>query len=141
MGTDFIEQALSEADQMEFDRLKSNSDILRIIAHSNSQIETLDVGGVSVRFQAFISFKKRREMQALKKPTADSEMEESEGFIYSTLALLCMDEPYTKAVTWKIIHRMGGDVEGYLADIMGRIAERAAQMQDFRNRRGRKVPV
>jgi len=125
-----VQETLSEADQMEIERLKSNSDIQNIISDSKKAIDTININGVEIRFQSFISRPKRRQLSKVTTLKSDT-IESAEEVIYNTLALMCLDDPYNKPLTWKYIEAQGGDASEYLAKIMTKIKARAAQMRSF----------
>ena len=124
------QEILSEADQMEIEKLKSNSDIQNIISDSKKAIDTININGVEIRFQSFISRPKRRQLTKATSKKVDT-IEDAEDVIYNTLALMCLDYPYNKPITWKYIEAQGGDASEYLAKIMTKIKARATQMRSF----------
>jgi len=126
----FVEEAFAEIDQMELDKLKNNADIAKIIASDKKATDFILVDGVQVNFTPFVSRPIRHQLSKLK-PGDNPTMEEAEGIIYQTLALLCTDYPYDRPLTWKFIEAKGGDAGTHLAEIMGKIAARAEHMRKF----------
>lgn len=126
----WMEEAFSEADKMEVEKLKSNSDIQNIISDSKKAIDTININGVEIRFQSFISRQKRRQLSKVSTLKSDT-IEDAEEIIYNTLALMCLDDPYNKPLTWKYVEAQGGDASEYLSKIMVKIKARATQMRSF----------
>jgi hypothetical protein len=128
---DFVKEGFAEVDQMEIDKLKNNADIAKIIASDKGATDFILVDGVKVNFTPFVSRKVRHKLASLKPQGQVSDIEEAENIIYQTIALLCTDDPYNKALTWKFIEASGGDASKHLAEIMGKISARADQMRKF----------
>jgi len=126
-----IQDTLSEADQMEFEKLKSNIEVQKLITNSKKAVESISVDGVEVRFMPFLSRNVRRKLQVISKQKTDT-LQGQEDIIYNTLATLCLEDPWNKAVTWKFIEANGGDASEYLAQIMGKIKKRTEQLTSFR---------
>jgi hypothetical protein len=126
----FVQETFSEVDQMELEKLKSNSDIAKIIASDKKAVASIIVDGVQVNFTPFVSRPVRHQLSKLQKIGTPT-MEEAEELIYETLSLLCTDYPYNRPLTWKFIEANGGDAGSHLAEIMGKIATRAEQMRKF----------
>jgi hypothetical protein len=120
----FVQEAFKEADEMEAESLRSNSNISRLIASSKNAIETIEVDGVVIRFHGFLPRKVRRVVQSMS-------TENSDVLMYTILAELCIDGPYNKPTTWAFMEAEGGDVSGYLAKIMSKIQARTKQMIAF----------
>jgi hypothetical protein len=123
-----VQETLSEADQMEIEKLKNNAEISAIIKSGKETADAIEISGVKVRFAPFISRTVRHKISTM--PEAKT-LEEGEEIIYKTLALLCKDDPYNKAATWKFIEANGGDASEILTQIMRKISERAKQMRAF----------
>jgi hypothetical protein len=121
----FVDEAFAEIDQMTLDKLKANEDVVKLISSSQAKVDTIEVGGVKIRFKAFLDRKLRHQLHGVQK-TVGSDFVKTENAMYDTLASLCMDEP------WVFIEDSGGDVSGILRQMMERITENVTNVKDFR---------
>jgi hypothetical protein len=126
-----VQETLSEADQIEVEKLKTNADISAIIAGGKVLTDIVVVNGVSIRFTPFLSRTVRHKISVIRNIKDGASLDEAERVVYLTLALLCKDEPYTKEITWRHIDAEGGDASNILAEMMGKIKKRADQMRNF----------
>jgi hypothetical protein len=127
----FVDEAFAEIDQMTLDKLKANEDVVKLISSSQAKVDTIEVGGVKIRFKAFLDRKLRHQLHGVQK-TVGSDFVKTENAMYDTLASLCMDEPWNKRETWVFIEDSGGDVSGILRQMMERITENVTNVKDFR---------
>lgn len=133
MGTseDFVEQALNEADQMEIEKLKANADIAKIISSSTVATAHITVGGVDIRFKAFLDRKTRHKLYSTKDVDQEN-LDQVEGVMYDSLAAICIDPPFNSRETWLYIEEQGGDVSGILKKMTDIISKGSTNAKDFR---------
>lgn len=127
----FVEEAFAEIDQMTLDKLKVNEDVSKLISSSKAKSNTVEVGGVKIRFKSFLDRKLRHQLHGMQQTVGDDFIK-TESVMYEILAALCLDEPFNKKETWVFIEDSGGDVSGILRQIMETIAENVTNVKDFR---------
>jgi len=123
----WIEEAFSEADKMEVEKLKGNAEVTAIISGGKSSFDTIEVNGISIRFTPFVSSPVRHKLTNIRNKGEVSD----EELVYLTLSLLSKDDPWNKPLTWKFIDASGGDASEALAKMMSKVAKRAEQMRTF----------
>jgi hypothetical protein len=129
---EFEKQALEEADQMAVDSIKDNAEVSKLIYNSKSARDSIEVDGVVIRFHPFISRQIRHKISAMRRDVNPDDANSTDEIVYQTLALLCTEEPWNNPLTWRGMEIQGGDAQGYLARIMGKIAEKTDKMRNFR---------
>jgi hypothetical protein len=127
----FVEEAFAEIDQMTLDKLKANEDVAKLISSSMAKSDTIEVGGVKIRFKSFLDRKMRHQLSNVQKTVGD-DFVKTENVMYDTLASLCLDDPFNKRETWVYIEDSGGDVSGILRQMMETITENVTNVKDFR---------
>lgn len=127
----FVDEAFAEIDQMTLDKLKANEDVAKLISSSKAKSDTIEVGGVKIRFKSFLDRRMRHQLSTVQKTVGDDFIK-TENVMYDTLASLCLDEPFNKKETWVFIEDSGGDVSGILRKMMETITENVTNVKDFR---------
>lgn len=123
----WMEEAFSEADKMEVEKLKGNAEVTAIISGGKSSFDTIEVSGISIRFTPFVSSAVRHKLTNVRNKEGVSD----EELVYLTLSLISKDYPWNKSLTWKFIDASGGDASEALAKMMSKVSKRAEQMRTF----------
>lgn len=132
-GTEsWVEEAISEAEQMKVDELKSNLDIGAIITSDKKSETVVEINGVKIKIKSFISKPLRRKLIRAQHITESSDVNEVETTLYETLSELCLEKPYNDPFTWKYLDDNGADVNNCISIIMKAVAEVSKKTRDFR---------
>jgi hypothetical protein len=135
--SEFVEQAFKEADAMEIKRIKSHEGIQKILQSSDEAFTTVEIEGVQIRIRSFLTKAIRKKLQLVDRIVAseDIDMDGIETALYEILAIICLDDPYNKILTWKILDEQDKDLAGYLRIMMAKVNEVSRQAKDFRRER------
>ena len=96
---DFVEEAFAEIPELERKEILSNERVRSLIIQKTSKISEKVYGTTTLRFRTSISKKMRKRLSKAKENLEGDEMDE---FLYGTLAMLCVDEPFTDWKTWAV---------------------------------------
>jgi hypothetical protein len=132
-----IETANKELDQYEEKVLESNEVIKNLISSTNNAYKTFELGGTSIRIRQHMPKKIRS--QALKtgkklENANEETIEEAEKGLYPIVAAMCVDEPFSKATTWKYIDEKTGCIQEVLLKILAEVNQTDESIKSFRRK-------
>lgn len=95
----FVEESFEEIPELERQEILKNEKVRSLITQKSAQISEKVYGTVTIRFRTSINKKLRNRLIQSKTSLAGGDMDE---FLYGTLAMMCVDEPWTSWKTWAV---------------------------------------
>ena len=95
----FVEEAFAEIPEIERKEILANEKVRSLISQKSGRISEKVYGDFPLRFRTSITKKLRNR---LTKAKSNLEGEEMDEFLYGTLALMCVDKPWTDWKTWSV---------------------------------------
>lgn len=130
---DFVEEAFGEIDQQEREETLRNEKVRSLLTQRSARISEKNYGDVTIRFRTSIT---KRLRARLSKISPNIKQEEMNQFLYETLALMCVDEPFTSWKTWAVydeeLDEGGVGAFEILTDILVEVKSQTESIRGFR---------
>jgi len=95
----FVEESFDEIPDLEKQKILADEKVRLLISQKSARISDKKYGDVTIRFRTSITKKLRTRLSKAKSHLEGEGMDE---FLYGTLALLCIDSPWTDWKTWSV---------------------------------------
>lgn len=130
----FVEESFEEIPDLEKQKILSDEKVKALISQKSARISEKKYGDVTIRFRTSVTKSLRKRLVRAKKYLEnESGVEE---FLYETLAVVCVDEPFNDARTWAVYDgEQTEDGIGALeifTDIMSEISRQTEMVKGFR---------
>lgn len=130
----FVEESFAEIPELDKRKILADEKVRSLITQKSARISEKVYGDVHIRFRTSINKKLRNRL--VKAKTALSQDEGMDGFLYETLSLMCVDEPFNNPVVWAVYdEELPEDGIGALeifTDIMVEISNQTEAVKGFR---------
>ena len=138
----FVKDAFAEITEMDKSKLDADDRVKRLILAQDTQVGTVNYGGVEIKFRLFLSKSLRHKMMKGQKELESAKDEDalarSERTMYDVLGQLCIEEPWNKWETWAYVDEKSenvGGVQSIFLQVLARIAQAVEDVKNFRTGR------
>jgi hypothetical protein len=132
-----VESQNKELDAYEEKYLENNESIKKLISSTNTSYKEINIEGTSIRIRRHMPKKIRSQAlktgHKLERATEDN-IDEAEQGLYPIVAAMCVDEPFSKAETWKYIDEKTGCIQEVLMKILAEVQQTDESIKSFRRR-------
>ena len=137
----FVKDAFTEISEMDKSKLESDDRVKKFLLSQDTQIGTINYGGVEIRFRLFLPKSLRHKLMKGQKEFENAKDEEalakSERVMYDLLGQLCIDDPWNHWETWAYVDEKSdnaGGVQSIFLQVLARIAQAVEDVKNFRNK-------
>lgn len=107
--------------------------IREIIMNEGSRTKEIQVGGQSIRIRATIPREIRHDVQAYETEDTD-DVNKTEAALYSLIAKMCVDAPFSNPDTWKLIDEETGIAIEVFTAVFKEASDTEAAIKRFRRK-------
>jgi len=132
-----IEAENKALDLVEEKYIVDNDKVKELIVSTNTSYKEISIGTVTLRIKSYMPKKTRkdalrvgRELEGANEDTI-SAIEEK---LYPIIASMCVDGPFTDALTWKHIDEQTGCVQAVLFEMINEVMKTDEKVKSFRRK-------
>lgn len=125
------EEEFKRLDEIDRDRIKSNSQVIELLKKSKERTNTVEVNGYTIRTRTALTSSQRSIIADLQD---SSNADAQNKTIYILLSKLCVDEPFTDPATWMVLDEEEGVASTAIIKIVESIMESDGLVTNFRKK-------
>ncbi len=126
-----------EFDDMEMQELLSNENIKSVISSANKTYRTIKLGDTDINIKQYMPKKVRHTLIQIShnlESATEGDLESIEAEMYPLVASMCVDNPFTKASTWKYLDNETGCIQDVLIKIANEVSKTDSDIKSFRRK-------